>query len=154
MLKILCLKVKMVSLELDDVDRRLIAQLKLDGRASVTTLAGRLGIARGTVQTRLAKLTETKVIKRFTVEMNSLEAEDLVRAMMMVEVRGNTMTTVQKALQRMPEVTGLYRTCGVWDLVVELETRNLADFDEILNKIRELHGVKSSETCPLLRKVI
>lgn len=140
--------------DLDEIDRRLIARLKLDGRASVTTLSNILGLARGTVQNRLNRLIETKRIKRFTIELNRPETEDMVHAVMMIEVRGNATTSIQNALQRMPEVTGLHRTCGVWDLVIGLEATSLPDFDTVLHRIRELPGVSNSATCPLLRKVL
>lgn len=138
---------------LDDIDRKIIARLQIDGRATVTTLAGVLELARGTVQTRLTRLIDSRTIKRFTIDLNTLEANELVRAMMMIEVRGNTANAVQKALKRMPEVSALHRTCGVWDLVVELETTSLYEFDSVLSRIRELPGVSNSETCPLLRRV-
>ena len=141
-------------IDLDDTDRRLLARLKVDGRASVTTLAGVLGIARGTVQSRLNRLINTKTIKRFTVELNDADAEDMVHAVMMIEVRGNTAASIQKALQRMPEVTSLHRTCGVWDVVIRLETVSLREFDSVLNRIRELPGVSNSVTCPLLRRIV
>jgi DNA-binding Lrp family transcriptional regulator len=138
---------------MDEVDRKIIARLKIDGRASITTLAAVLRIARGTVKSRLTRLIESRTIKRFTVDLNVAETVELVRAVMMIEVRGNTANSVQKALQRMPEITSLHRTCGVWDLVVELETINLFEFDGVLARIRELPGVSNSETCPLLRRV-
>ena len=138
---------------LDDIDRKIIARLQIDGRATVTTLAGVLELARGTVQTRLTRLIDSRTIKRFTIDLNTLEANELVRAVMMIEVRGNTANAVQKALKRMPEVSALHRTCGVWDLVVELETNSLYEFDSVLSRIRELPGVSNSETCPFLRRV-
>ena len=138
---------------LDDIDRKIIARLQIDGRATVTTLAGVLELARGTVQTRLTRLIDSRTIKRFTIDLNTLEANELVRAVMMIEVRGNTANAVQKALKRMPEVSALHRTCRVWDLVVELETTSLYEFDSVLSRIRELPGVSNSETCPLLRRV-
>jgi DNA-binding Lrp family transcriptional regulator len=139
--------------KLDDIDRKIIARLQIDGRATVTTLAGVLELARGTVQTRLTRLIDSRTIKRFTIDLNTLEANELVRAVMMIEIRGNTANAVQKALKRMPEVSALHRTCGVWDLVVELETTSLYEFDSVLSRIRELPGVSNSETCPLLRRV-
>ena len=138
---------------LDDIDRKIIARLQIDGRATVTTLAGVLELARGTVQTRLTRLIDSRTIKRFTIDLNTLEANELVRAVMMIEVRGNTANAVQKALKRMPEVSALHRTCGVWDLVVELETTSLYEFDSVLSRVREFPGVSNSETCPLLRRV-
>ena len=139
--------------KIDDIDRQIIARLQIDGRATVTTLAAVLGLARGTVQARLSRLISSRTIKRFTIDLNTLETNELVRAVMMIEVRGNTAESVQKALQRMPEVSALHRTCGVWDLVVELATTSLYEFDGVLSRIRELTGVSNSETCPLLRRV-
>jgi len=139
--------------KIDDIDRQIIARLQVDGRATVTTLAAVLGLARGTVQARLSRLISSRTIKRFTIDLNTLETNELVRAVMMIEVRGNTAESVQKALQRMPEISALHRTCGVWDLVVELETTSLYEFDSVLSRIRELTGVSNSETCPLLRRV-
>ena len=138
---------------IDEIDRKIINRLKIDGRASVTTLAGLLGLTRGTVQSRLTRMIESRAIKRFTVDLNAPETDELVRAVMMIEVRGNTANAVQKTMQRMPEVTSLHRTCGVWDLVVELETTSLFEFDGVLARIRELPGVSNSETCPLLRRI-
>ena len=140
-------------INIDDIDRKIIARLQIDGRASVTTLAAVLGLARGTVQARLTRLIDSRVIKRFTIDLGGLETHELVRAVMMIEVRGNTANSVQKALQRLPEVTSLHRTCGVWDLVIELETTSLYEFDSILSRIREMPGVSNSETCPLLRRI-
>lgn len=141
-------------IDLDDIDRKLIGALKLDARSSVTTLAGRLKLARGTVQNRLNRLIETRTIKRFTIELGEVDVGDRVHAVMMIEVRGNVAVSIEKALKRMPEVTGLHRTCGVWDMVIRLETSSLVEFDAVLNRIRELSGVANSATCPLLRQVI
>lgn len=139
--------------KIDEIDRKILTRLKIDGRSSVTTLAGILGLARGTVQSHLTRLIDSRTIKRFTIELNEIDVEEMVRAVMMIEVRGNTANSVQKALQRMPEVTSLHRTCGVWDLVIELETTSLYNFDGVLARIRELPGVSNSETCPLLRRI-
>jgi DNA-binding Lrp family transcriptional regulator len=138
---------------IDETDRKILNHLKVDGRASITTLAGELGLARGTVQSHLTQLIENRAIKRFTIELNSIETDELVRAVMMIEVRGNTANSVQKALQRMPEINSLHRTCGVWDIVIQLETTSLYNFDGVLARIRELPGVANSETCPLLRRI-
>ena len=42
--------------ELDDLDGRLIAALKTNGRASLSELAADLGVTRSTVRTRLDRL--------------------------------------------------------------------------------------------------
>ena len=100
-----------------------------------------LGLARGTVQARLTRLIDSRVIKRFTIDLGGLETHALVRAVMMIEVRGNTANSVQKALKRLAEVTSLHRNCGVWDWVIELETKSIYELDSIISRVRELTGV-------------
>jgi len=135
---------------LDPTDRRLIAALKLDGRASITTLAGQLGVSRATVQTRLNRLVSSGVIQRFTVELDAMGADDRIHAVMMIELQGNLARAVTRALRRMPEIVSLHTTNGAWDLVARIETPSLPEFDRVLREVREISGVLKSETCLLL----
>ena len=48
----------------DSTDQRLIALLRQDARLPVATLAAKLGVSRGTVNNRLAKLQKAGVIVR------------------------------------------------------------------------------------------
>ncbi|WP_394197702.1 Lrp/AsnC family transcriptional regulator [Litoreibacter albidus] len=135
---------------MDTTDQKLIALLKRDGRASVTTLAGELGVSRVTVQTRMDRMRRDGTIRRFTVEMGAGEADDLIHAIMMIEVKGAQTATVIKQLRRMPEIVDLHTTNGVWDLVAQIETASLPDFDRVLRQVREVQAVTGSETSLLL----
>jgi DNA-binding Lrp family transcriptional regulator len=53
---------------IDETDRKILNHLKVDGRASITTLAGALGLARGTVQSRLTQINQSPTIKSVTTE--------------------------------------------------------------------------------------
>lgn len=138
------------SRERADTDRRLLAELRLDGRASVTTLAHRLGIARSTVKARLDRLIADGTIQRFTIETRSETEGSGVRAIMTIGVQGNQTRAVVRGLRRLPEVSALYSTNGAWDLVAEIHTESLRDFDRVLNEIRTIPGVATSETSLLL----
>jgi len=135
---------------LDDTDRRLIAALTRDARASITTLAGQLGLSRATVQARLTRLTKGGVIRRFTVEVEPSAAADTIRAVMLIQLQGTMSRAVTRALNAMPAVVTLHSTNGAWDLVAHIETATLPDFDKTLRAVREVPGVLNSETCLLL----
>ena len=138
----------------DETDRRLIAELRRDGRAALTTLAGRLGVSRGTVQARLERLMAEGVIRGFTVRLNEAYAPETIRAIMMVEVEGSSTRSVIRALRRMPEIVELHTTNGAWDLVAEIRVATLPEFDRLLREVREAPGVLNSETSILLNKAI
>lgn len=135
---------------MDDTDRALIGQLKIDGRASVTTLAARLGVSRVTVQNRMTRLIETGAIRKFTVELGDAGLDEHIKAVMMIEVKGTHAAAVVRRLRRMPELSDLFTTNGVWDLVAMIEVSSLPEFDRVLREVREIPGVTSSETSLLL----
>lgn len=51
---------------MDDLDRRLIAALRRDGRATLAELAHDLGVTRTTVRARMAKMVASGEIAGFT----------------------------------------------------------------------------------------
>lgn len=139
----------MVSRMLDQLDRDLIAILRSDGRAPVASLAASLGVSRATVKARLDRLQAEGVIQGFTVLLNAPEA-DAIRAVMLVEVEGKATEGVVRRLRGFPEIRALYATNGRWDLVAEIETRDLQSFDELLRRVREVDGIGVTETNLLL----
>ena len=139
-------------IDLTSTDRQLIAALKQDARASVTTLAARLNVSRATIQARMERLMESGVIQRFTVELDASVDSDAIKAVMLIELEGPLARSVISHLKRLPEISSLHTTNGSWDLVAHIETFSLAEFDQILRKVREVRGVLNSETNILLNR--
>jgi DNA-binding Lrp family transcriptional regulator len=139
---------------LTDLDRRLLAVLREDGRAPVAELARRLGVTRATVNARLDRLVAGGVIVGFTVRLRDDAAEGGVRAVSLIEVEGRSTDAVIRQLRGLPEIEALYTTNGAWDLVAEVRTPDLAAFDRLLGRIRSVPGVLNSETSLLLSSVL
>ncbi len=139
--------------DLDALDRTLIGLLRADGRAPVSRLAEALGVSRGTVQNRLDRLVDDGVIVGFTVRLREDLDEDVVRAMMVIRLVGQSTTTVVRQLRGMPEVRAVHTTNGAWDLMAEIAVASLPDLDRVLSAIRSIHGIENSETSILLTSV-
>jgi DNA-binding Lrp family transcriptional regulator len=137
----------------DDLDRRIIAHLRTDGRASLTKLSDALGVARGTVQNRLDRLIETGTLLGFTVRVREDYDVNTVRAVMMVEVVGKSTTQVVRKLRGLTEISALHTTNGNWDLVADIRAASLADFDRVLREVRMIDGIANSETSLLLSTI-
>ncbi len=135
---------------MDDLDHRLIALLRADARESVASLAKKLGVARGTVQNRMARLQADGTIVGYTVRLKPDVQEQSIRAFMTIAAEGNQVDAVVKALRGDPAVASLHSTNGRWDLVAELRADSLASFDRVLARISRTPGVSSSETSLLL----
>ncbi len=135
---------------MDTQDLRLIALLRENARTSVARLAQLLAVSRGTVQNRIDRLIERRVLLGFTVRTAPEAAAHRVRAMMMVAVEGDRSDAILKALRGYPEVRELHTTNGRWDIVAEIGADSLEAFDQVLRDIRTIKGISNSETSLLL----
>lgn len=135
---------------MDSRDHRLISLLRENARLSIAQLATQLDVSRGTVQNRIDKLIERRVLLGFTVRTTSEAAAHRVRAVMMISVEGDRSDAILKSLRGYPEVQALHTTNGRWDIVAELGTDSLETFDEALRSIRTIKGISNSETNLLL----
>ncbi|MCS6712716.1 Lrp/AsnC family transcriptional regulator [Brachybacterium sp. EF45031] len=139
---------------LSDLDQRLLAALRRDGRAPVTHLAKVLGVSRATVTARMDSLQARGIITGYTVRVREPALLGQVRAVSLIEVEGRTTDRVVERLRGLEEIQSLHTTNGGWDLVAELVCRDLAHFDAVLRQIRGTPGVVNSETSLLLSSVL
>ncbi len=135
---------------MDDLDLQLISALRSDGRRSVSDLAKDLKISRATVRARMERLQESGEILGFTAVLRDDWRDLPIRAVMLVEVAGRNTEPVIRALTALTEVRAIHSTNGKWDLVLDIATRDLAAFDDVLNRIRLIDGIAGSESNLLL----
>ena len=136
---------------MDELDRRLIAQLRADGRTPAAALAATLGVSRGTVQNRISRLTAEGVILGFTVRLHAEADRGRIRAVMSIAVEGRRAQAVLRTLRGFPEVEAVHTTNGRWDLVAELSAADLSAFSRALDEIRMIEGIAATETSLLLQ---
>ena len=135
---------------MDDTDRRLIGLLRQDARSTVASLAKALGVARGTVQNRMARLERDGVIVGYTVRLKPQVEETGIWAFTTIAVEGNLTDEVTKSLRGDPAIAALHSTNGRWDFVAELKADSLEAFDRVLARIRQVEGVTNTESSLLL----
>ncbi|TDF38331.1 Lrp/AsnC family transcriptional regulator [Alteromonadaceae bacterium M269] len=137
----------------DSIDRKLVAILRQDARASISKLADLLHVSRGTVQNRLDRLLSSGAIVGFTIRAHDDLESDVIRAIMSIEVVGKSTTQVINKLRGIAPLEKLHTTNGAWDLVAEIRASNLQEFDQVLREVRAIDGVLNSETSILLSTV-
>jgi len=131
---------------MDEIDHKLISLLRVNARDSVATLAHRLGVSRGTVTNRIAKLEAQGVIVGYTVRLRPDVKHDQINAWMSIAVEGNQTRRVIADLLGEPSVAILHDTNGRWDLLAQLRAENLAGMSQALERIRLIKGISNTET--------
>lgn len=131
---------------MDALDNQLISLLRNDARMSVAALAHRLKVSRGTVTNRITKLEDDGIIVGYTVRLRPDAHPNEIRAWMSIIVDGNETRTVISKLLGEPGVASLHDTNGRWDLLAELRAENLTELSSVLERVRLIRGIQTSET--------
>lgn len=134
------------NVQMDDIDQALIAQLRQNARATVAELAHRLKVSRGTVTNRIRKLEDQQLIVGYTVRLRPEAEPERIRAWMAVLVDGNQTRAVIASLLGEPGVAALHDTNGRWDLLAELSAGSMSELSQVLERIRLIKGIQSTET--------
>jgi len=136
----------------DSLDHQLIGLLRVDARLSTVELAKSLGVSRGTVVNRLARLEKDGIIIGYTVCLKpDAESNAAVVAWVSIAVEGDGTREVVRALLSEPAVRSLHDTNGRWDLVAEVEAATIDRLSQLLERVRTIKGIENTETSIHLR---
>ena len=109
-------------------------------------LAKKLRVSRGTVSNRITKLEDSGAIVGYTVRLRPDAQPNEIKAWMGIAVEGNETRAVIASLLGEPGVATLHDTNGRWDLLAELRASNLSELSQVLERIRLVRGISSTET--------
>lgn len=131
---------------MDQLDQRLLGLLRTDARTSIATLAKKLGTSRATVANRITRLEDAGVIVGYTVLLRPDAQPNQIKAWMSITVDGNKTSEVVSVLLGEPGVAALHDTNGRWDLLAELRANSLEELGTVLERVRLIKGIGSTET--------
>ncbi len=131
---------------MDEFDRKIIALLQIDGRASNAKIAREVGVSEGTVRRRLRRLVQEDVIK--VIAVPNLEKLGYgTTALIGLQTGPGRSDAVGDAIAQMEESHYVAVTTGAYDVFVwaGLESaESLGDFLRV--KIGNIEGVQRTET--------
>jgi Lrp/AsnC family transcriptional regulator for asnA, asnC and gidA len=119
---------------IDDIDFKLIAALRRDGRATTRELADLLGLTEATVRARLRRLEETQTMRVVAMTDYRLAGFNLI-ASIGVEVKGRDTRAVAEDIARLPQVLTTQIVIGATDIELSAAAR---DRDELAASMRQL----------------
>jgi DNA-binding Lrp family transcriptional regulator len=140
---------------MDDLDRRLLALFSDEPRIGVLQASRELGVARGTVQARLDKLTSSGVVTGWGPELSPEALGFPVTAFLTLEIRqGRGHEAVAAHLASIPEVLEACTITGAGDMWCRVVARSNADLQRVIDAALADEGiVRSSTVIALARQV-
>jgi Lrp/AsnC family transcriptional regulator for asnA, asnC and gidA len=132
------------TVKLDPVNRRIIEILQREGRCPFTTIAREVGISEAAVRARVQRLTDAGVLDVVAVT-NPLKLGFEVMALVGVQANSD-LDHVARTVSDWRETSYVVITSGSYDLLVEVVCEHNRHLLEVIQRLRETDGVKSTET--------
>jgi len=137
--------------ELDSVERLILAELQRDGRITTQELAKRVGVSEVTARRKLRRLTGEGIVQIAGI-VNPFHVGFESPAFVGVKVARDRLDDVAHELARHPAVRYVAAATGTYHLLVEVmaaTNQDLARF--LLDDIMAIEGVLDTETALIIR---
>lgn len=132
---------------LDDIDRRIIAELTRDGRMSVTQVAENVHISRAHAYTRIARLTGDGVLTKFTALVDPIKAGLRSSAYVTLKVSQHSWRELREQLRAIPEVHHIALVGGDFDVILLVRAIDNIDLRRVIfDQLQSMPGVLDTQT--------
>lgn len=130
----------------DELDRRILRELKANARASTSAIAARLKVARSTVQERIARMELDKVIAGYSVILARDTDAEKVQILVLLEIRQQDMRHILQKLQTYPEIRLCLSINGEFDLFLTADAPRIEDLDILVDELASISGIVRTKT--------
>jgi DNA-binding Lrp family transcriptional regulator len=120
---------------IDALDARLIATLRANPRVGLLEVARQLGVARGTVQARLAKLEARGVVSGHGPEIDPVAMGYSISAFVFVELAQGQLAEAVAVMESLPEILEADAISGPQDLICRVVARDTEHLQELVNQL-------------------
>ncbi|MEK5163044.1 Lrp/AsnC family transcriptional regulator [Paenibacillus sp. FSL R5-0527] len=143
--------------QLSELKLKVLDLLKEDARRDANLLATLIGVPVKEVAEAIRELEDDHVIVKYATVINSSKLDDeKVTALIEVQItpeRGRGFEAIAERVYLFPQVKSVYLMSGAYDLLVEVEGRNLKEVASFVSeKLSTLESVLSTKTHFILKK--
>jgi DNA-binding Lrp family transcriptional regulator len=139
--------------KIEKLDLEIIRVLQKDARASYRDIARRIGVAVGTVQSRVKRLEESKIIRGFSVDLDYSKMGLGLTSLILVQVKGKHLREVESKLAHLANVIIVYDVTGDFDVAMVAKFAGSSDLDEFIKQMLAMDYVERSSTSIVLNSV-
>jgi DNA-binding Lrp family transcriptional regulator len=133
-----------------DLDLKIIAELKKDGRASLRTIAKRLGTSTTTVAIRIREMEESKLIRGYRPLLDYRQLGLGITAITLIKAMGGKIPILMKDLMQDPQLTHVYEITGEFDLLVIGKYKDTESMNREIKKLLSHKAIKETNTSIVL----
>lgn len=135
----------------DRTDEIIIDLLRKDSRQSFVEIGQKLGLSESAVRRRVKILTDSRIIKKFTIETGD---NNTTSAIILISVDSSTDTSkVSAKLVKLKGVHTVYEITGQYDIATIIKAPTITEINVCIDSLRKIPGVFDTNTVIILRTV-
>ncbi|MBW4094178.1 MAG: Lrp/AsnC family transcriptional regulator [Acidobacteria bacterium] len=132
---------------LDEVDKRIIAELVRDGRMSVTTVAENVHISRAHAYSRISRLTSEGILTKFTALVDPVKVGLRSSAYVTLKVQQHSWRELKEALRAIPEIQHIALVGGDFDVILLVRAEDNVGLRRVIfDQLQSMPGVQDTQT--------
>ncbi|UVI28698.1 Lrp/AsnC family transcriptional regulator [Paenibacillus spongiae] len=142
---------------MSELKMKILELLKEDARRTAELIATMLDVTAAEVKQAIAEMEQDHVIVKYATVANWSKVDDeKVTALIEVQItpeRGRGFEGIAERIYLYPEVKSVYLMSGAYDLLVEVEGKNLKEVASFVsNRLSPIDAVLSTKTFFILKK--
>jgi DNA-binding Lrp family transcriptional regulator len=132
---------------IDDLDRKILQELTVDGRVTFTELSEKIGLSTNTVLKRYYKLVENSSIKvSIQIDPKKIGYTSILDFNIAFTTLQGLSDNIVEAFANIPDIIIITKTSGDYDLQLTAMIRDIEQSFVIQDQIARIHGVTQIET--------
>jgi Lrp/AsnC family transcriptional regulator, leucine-responsive regulatory protein len=131
-------------LDLDDVDRQVIALLQGDGRISVADLARAISLSPSATADRLRRLVDAGVVTGYTAAVSPEALGYGITAFVRLGYPSGNYKPFHDLIDKVPEIIEAHHITGDDCFLVKVLARSMADLEQIAGKLARLGPITTN----------
>lgn len=140
-------------IEIDELDRDILRELRVDARQSYRRLAEKLGVSPATIILRIRRLMKRGIVRAFTIELDLAKLGFQSMAFIMVKLDPKKSRTSIELLKKDPNVAELYEVTGDYHALMKVYSRDPRELASIIDRVRLTDGINDVSIIYVLRCV-
>jgi DNA-binding Lrp family transcriptional regulator len=138
----------------DDVDRKIIASLEENARASFGEIGTRVGLSAPAVKRRVDRLVADGVIRGFTVRLDDEAFGATTEAFVELYCRSRTNPAdIRAMLAGLPDIVDAYTVTGDADALLHIKTASPAQLEAVVEQVRAQPNAERTKTTIVLSRL-
>jgi DNA-binding Lrp family transcriptional regulator len=139
----------------DELDRKILASLGENARASYGDIGSRVGLSAPAVKRRVDRLLADGVIRAFTVQVDDEAVGARTEAFIELTCRSRTNPAdIAEMVADLPDVVEAFTVTGDADALLHVKTASSTELEAIVEKVRSHPNAERTKTTIVFSRIV